>query len=38
MAKWYAELDYGIFNGTIISRAEYFTLRKAGIQFEVVGE
>lgn len=38
MAKWYTELQYGIYNGQLISRAEYLTLRKAGIQFEIIGE
>jgi hypothetical protein len=38
MAKWYVELQYGIYNGQLISRAEYYMLRKAGIQFEIVGE
>lgn len=38
MAKWYVELEYGIFNGQIINRAEYFTLKKHGVVFEIVGE
>ena len=33
MAKWYPELEYGIYNGYIINRAEYYMLRKAGIVF-----
>ena len=36
MAKWYEYLDYGIFNGCIVNRAEYLTLRKAGIIFDVI--
>lgn len=35
MAKWYVSLDYGIYNGMLINRAEYYTLRKAGIVFIV---
>lgn len=38
MAKWYTELEYGIYNGTLINRAEYYMLRKAGVCFEVIGE
>lgn len=33
MAKWYPELEYGIYDGYIINRAKYYTLRKAGIMF-----
>lgn len=38
MAKWYPVLDYGIFDNKLITRAEYFMLRKAGVIFEIVGE
>lgn len=38
MAKYYPALEYGIFDGKLISKAEYYMLRKAGIQFEVVEE
>lgn len=38
MAKYYPALEYGIFDGKLISRAEYLTLRKAGIVFVIVGE
>lgn len=33
MTKWYESLGYGIYNGQLINRAEYLTLRKAGIVF-----
>lgn len=33
MAKWYSELDYGIYNGMLINHAEYLTLHKAGVVF-----
>ena len=36
MAQWYSALNYGIFNGMIINYAEYMTLRKAGIVFEIM--
>lgn len=36
MAKWYVSLEYGIYNGLLISHAEYCTLRKAGILFDIV--
>ena len=35
MAKWYTSLEYGVYNGYIINRAEYFTLRKAGVVFVI---
>lgn len=38
MAKYYVALGYGIFNGCLITEAEYFTLRKHGVVFEVVEE
>lgn len=38
MAKWYESLEYGVFDGKLINRAEFYTLRKAGVVFEVVGE
>lgn len=36
MAKWYVELGYGIYNGQLINQAEYLTLKKYGIVFEIV--
>lgn len=36
MAKYYPALEYGIFDGKLISRAEYLMLRKAGILFDVI--
>lgn len=36
MAKWYPVLEYGIFNGYLITRAEYLTLQKAGVVFDIV--
>lgn len=35
MAKWYTSLEYGVFDGYIINRAEYYTLCKAGVVFTV---
>ena len=38
MAKYYVTLEYGIYNGCIITKAEYFMLRKHGVVVEVVEE
>jgi hypothetical protein len=35
MAKWYTSLEYGVYNGLLINRAEYLLLKKAGVVFVI---